>query len=121
MEESLKFSLFLPLKSDVKIMKFFRYLLFSAVFVFGAVSCKKDAENIWAVEIKEPDPKVEITDISKEFTIPAFRWRISNRNIRGFRAVFQMKIIAQDAPIRLKLRFIKKLFLRSTSQNSTAI
>lgn len=67
MEESLKFSLFLPLKSDVKIMKFFRYLLFSAVFVFGAVSCKKDAENIWAVEIKEPAPKVEITDISKEF------------------------------------------------------
>lgn len=67
MEESLKFSLFLPLKSDVKIMKFFRYLLFSAVFVFGAVSCKKDAENIWAVEIKDPAPKVEITDISKEF------------------------------------------------------
>lgn len=57
----------MPLKSDVKIMKFFRYLLFSAVFVFGAVSCKKDSENIWAVEIKEPAPKVEITDISKEF------------------------------------------------------
>ena len=48
-------------------MKFFRYLLFSAVFIFGAVSCKKTAENQWKVEIKKPAQKAEITNISKEF------------------------------------------------------
>ncbi len=46
-------------------MKFFRYLLFSVVF--GVISCKKNPENIWNVEIKNPAEKVEITDISKEF------------------------------------------------------
>ena len=48
-------------------MKFFRYLLFSTVFVLGVASCQKDAENMWNVEIKEPAPKVEVTDISREF------------------------------------------------------
>ncbi|MBH1960385.1 MAG: gliding motility protein GldB [Flavobacteriia bacterium] len=48
-------------------MKFFRYLLFSAVFAFGAVSCKKETKNIWNVEIKESAKNVAVTDISKEF------------------------------------------------------
>ncbi|MGZ5188895.1 MAG: gliding motility protein GldB-related protein, partial [Kaistella sp.] len=48
-------------------MKFFRYLLFSAVFVFAAVSCQKEAENIWNVDLKEAAQNVEVTDISKEF------------------------------------------------------
>lgn len=64
---AINFPYFCPLKFDVKIMKFFRYLLFSLVFVFGAISCKKDTENLWKVEIKNPAQKVEITDISKEF------------------------------------------------------
>ena len=50
----------MPLKSDVKIMKFFRYLLFSAVFVFLAVSCKKETKNIWNVEIKDSCLKTNV-------------------------------------------------------------
>ncbi|MGZ5264859.1 MAG: gliding motility protein GldB-related protein, partial [Kaistella sp.] len=48
-------------------MKFFRYLLFSAVFVFAVVSCQKEAENIWNVDLKEAAQNVEVIDISKEF------------------------------------------------------
>ena len=51
-------------------MKFFRYLLFSAVFLMGMNSCKKDSENIWKVEIKNPLEKVALIDISKEFYDP---------------------------------------------------
>lgn len=47
-------------------MKFFRYLLFSTVFVFSTNSCKKDTENKWQVEIKSPVSPVEVIDISKE-------------------------------------------------------
>ena len=48
-------------------MKFFRYITISAVLVFGLSSCKKENENQWDVEIKNPVKKVEITDLSGEF------------------------------------------------------
>ena len=51
-------------------MKFFKYLLFSAVFLAGLNSCKKDTENLWKVEVKNPVEKVQITDISKELYDP---------------------------------------------------
>lgn len=52
-------------------MKFFRYLIISAVFIFGIISCKKESENLWNVEIKNPAQPVEVIDISKEFYDPA--------------------------------------------------
>ena len=52
-------------------MKFFRYLLFSVVFLSGLTSCKKDSENLWKVAVKNPVEKVHLTDISKEFYDPA--------------------------------------------------
>lgn len=48
-------------------MKFFKYLLLSAVFVFLVNSCKKNPENPWNIDLKKSDSKVEIMDISKEF------------------------------------------------------
>ncbi|WHF52958.1 gliding motility protein GldB [Chryseobacterium gotjawalense] len=51
-------------------MKFFRYLLFSVVFLTGLGSCKKDTTNIWKVDVKNPVEKVHLTDISKEFYDP---------------------------------------------------
>jgi hypothetical protein len=51
-------------------MKFFRYLLFSAVFLMGMNSCKKNSENLWKVEVKNPVEKVELIDISKELYDP---------------------------------------------------
>ena len=51
-------------------MKFFKYLLFSAAFLTGLNSCKKDTENLWKVEVKNPVEKVQITDISKELYDP---------------------------------------------------
>lgn len=51
-------------------MKFFRYLLFSCIFVFGAVACKKNPENIWEIEIEDSTKKIEIVDISRLFYDP---------------------------------------------------
>lgn len=51
-------------------MKFFRFLLFSAVFLLGTVSCNKEPENIWDVEVENPAEQVQITDISKMFFDP---------------------------------------------------
>ena len=48
-------------------MKFFRYITISSVLVFGLSSCKKENENQWDVEIKNPVKKVEVTDVSGEF------------------------------------------------------
>lgn len=48
-------------------MKFFKYLIVSGIFLFAFISCKKDSENLWKVEIKNPAQQVEIVDISKEF------------------------------------------------------
>lgn len=48
-------------------MKFFRFLMISAIIVSMMNSCKKEDENPWNIEIKNPVSKVEVTDISKEF------------------------------------------------------
>ena len=48
-------------------MKFFRYISFSALIVFSLSACKKENENKWDVEIKNPVKKVQITDLSGEF------------------------------------------------------
>jgi hypothetical protein len=52
-------------------MKFFRYITISAVLVFGLISCKKENENQWNIEIKNPVKKIEITDLSGEFYNPS--------------------------------------------------
>ena len=48
-------------------MKFFRYISFSAIIVFSLSACKKENENRWEVEIKNPVKKVNVTDLSGEF------------------------------------------------------
>ncbi|WP_027377127.1 gliding motility lipoprotein GldB [Kaistella palustris] len=48
-------------------MKFFRYFLICALALFVVSSCKKNTENRWKVNIKDPAQKVEVIDISKEF------------------------------------------------------
>ena len=51
-------------------MKFFKYVAVSSAFVFGVISCKKNPENQWKVEITNPAQKVKVVDISKEFYSP---------------------------------------------------
>ncbi|MET3537123.1 gliding motility lipoprotein GldB [Chryseobacterium limigenitum] len=48
-------------------MKIFRTIALSSLLVLSLNSCKKDAQNQWNVEVKNPAEKVEITDISKQF------------------------------------------------------
>ena len=48
-------------------MKIFRIVALSSILVLALDSCKKEPENQWKVEVKEPAEKVEMTDISKEF------------------------------------------------------
>ncbi|MFC3158907.1 hypothetical protein SAMN05443633_10785 [Chryseobacterium arachidis] len=51
-------------------MKIFRIIALSLGLVLGLVSCKKETQNQWNVEVKNPAEKVEITDISKELYDP---------------------------------------------------
>ena len=51
-------------------MKIFRYIALSSILAAGLVSCKKETENQWKVEVKETTEKVDVTDISKEFYNP---------------------------------------------------
>jgi hypothetical protein len=48
-------------------MKIFRTIALSLLLVLSLASCKKESQNQWNVEVKNPAEKVEITDISKEF------------------------------------------------------
>lgn len=48
-------------------MKIFRTIALSSILVLGLYSCKKEADNVWKVELKEPAEKVEMTDISSQF------------------------------------------------------
>lgn len=48
-------------------MKIFRTIALSLILVLGLSSCKKDSQNQWNVEVKNPAEKVEITDISNAF------------------------------------------------------
>ncbi|SFN09890.1 hypothetical protein SAMN05421594_1007 [Chryseobacterium oleae] len=48
-------------------MKIFRIIAVSSILVLALDSCKKEPENQWKVEVKEPAEKLEVTDISKEF------------------------------------------------------
>jgi hypothetical protein len=45
---------FCKLKFHVKIMKIFRYIALSSILVAGLNSCKKEPENQWKVEVKDP-------------------------------------------------------------------
>ena len=48
-------------------MKFFRYISFSAIIVFSLSACKKENENRWDVDVKNPVKKLNVTDLSGEF------------------------------------------------------
>ncbi len=48
-------------------MKFFRYLLYTTILSASFTSCKKDAENLWSIEVKTPESPVIIHDLSREF------------------------------------------------------
>ena len=65
-------------------MKFFRYLLFSAVFLLGMVSCKKESQNVWKVDVENPIEKIELTDISKEFYDPTVPLEIFSQKYPWF-------------------------------------
>ena len=51
-------------------MKFFRNTAFVCFFALSLLSCKKDNDKDWKIEVKSPAEKVSITDISKELYDP---------------------------------------------------
>ncbi len=73
-------------------MKIFRIAALSCLLVLSLNSCKKEQETEWKVEIKNPAEKVEITDISKEFTMLMFLKNSSQQSFLGFRGQFPTKI-----------------------------
>ena len=77
-------------------MKFFRYLLFSGIFVFGAVACKKNPENLWEIEIKDSAKKTEIVDISKQFYDP----NVSLEDFKSKFPWFQGTVSDEDYAVR---------------------
>lgn len=79
-------------------MKFFKYLLFSTVFLTGLNSCKKDTENLWKVEVKNPVEKVQITDISKELYDP----NVSLESFTQKYPFFQGTVPNEDFVVRRK-------------------
>ena len=77
-------------------MKFFRYVFFSGVFLWAAVSCNKKTEYHWKVEITKPAQKVEAIDISKEFYA-------NNTSLESFKAKypwFQGTVSDKDYALR---------------------
>lgn len=77
-------------------MKFFRYVFFSGVFLWVAVSCNKKTEDHWKVEITKPAQKVEAIDISKEFYA-------NNTSLESFKAKypwFQGTVSDEDYALR---------------------
>ena len=51
-------------------MKIFRNLALATALTLGLISCEKEKQNNWQVEIKKPISKVELVDISKDFFDP---------------------------------------------------
>ncbi|GAB0156748.1 gliding motility lipoprotein GldB [Chryseobacterium sp. Alg-005] len=51
-------------------MKIFRTIVLSSIMVLLLNSCKKEAQDQWRVEVKDPVEKIDMTDISKEFYNP---------------------------------------------------
>ena len=95
---AINFPYFCVSKSDVKIMKFFKYLLFSVAFLTGVNSCKKDSENLWKVDVKNPVEKVELIDISKELYDP----NVSLENFTEKYPFFQGTVPNEDFAERRK-------------------
>ncbi|MGA9212046.1 gliding motility protein GldB [Kaistella sp.] len=93
-------------------MKFFRYLLFSAVFLTGMNSCKKDSENIWKVEVKNPIEKVQLIDISKELYDP----NISLENFTQKYPFFQGTVPNEDFVERRKTPEEIKIYKEAISK-----
>ena len=52
-------------------MKIVRHIVLTLGMATLALSCEKEQENNWQVEIKNPIKKVEITDISKDYFDPS--------------------------------------------------
>ena len=77
-------------------MKFFKYFLVAGIFLFGLNSCKKNTDNLWKVEIKNPVQKVEIVDISKEF----YDSNVSLENFKKKYPWFQGTVSDEDYAVR---------------------
>ena len=79
-------------------MKFFRTLAITVFFALAIVSCKKENEVNWNVELKNPVKNIQFTDISEELYDP-------NVSLADFKAKypwFQGTVSDQDFEIRRK-------------------
>lgn len=77
-------------------MKFFRYILLSAALVLGMNSCKKDSENLWKINVKNPVQKVQVTDISREL----YDQNIPSDNFKQKYPWFQGTVTDADFAVR---------------------
>lgn len=93
-------------------MKFFRYILVFSVLFLTLISCKKNTENHWKVNIDSPEQPVKVTDISKELYDPAV-------NLEDFKAKysrFQGTVPDDEFEIRRKDSTEIKIYREAVSK-----
>ncbi|WP_312393679.1 gliding motility protein GldB [Chryseobacterium sp.] len=101
-------------------MKIFRTIALSLILVLGLSSCKKESQNQWNVEVKNPAEKVEITDISKEFydqnvpldqfksKFPWFQGTVSDADFGKRRADAQEVKVYKEAIAKIDVQKLQK-------------
>ncbi|WP_267401535.1 MULTISPECIES: gliding motility protein GldB [unclassified Chryseobacterium] len=101
-------------------MKIFRTIALSLLLVLGLSSCKKESQNQWNVEVKNPAEKVEITDISKEFydqnvpldqfksKFPWFQGTVSDADFGKRRADSQEVKVYKEAIAKIDVQKLQK-------------
>ncbi len=101
-------------------MKIFRTIALSLILVLGLSSCKKESQNQWNVEVKNPAEKVEIKDISKEFydqnvpldqfksKFPWFQGTVSDADFGKRRADAQEVKVYKEAIAKIDVQKLQK-------------
>ncbi len=101
-------------------MKIFRTIALSLILVLGLSSCKKESQNQWNIEVKNPAEKVEITDISKEFydqnvpldqfksKFPWFQGTVSDADFGKRRADAQEVKVYKEAIAKIDVQKLQK-------------
>ncbi|WP_345992453.1 gliding motility protein GldB [Chryseobacterium sp. Chry.R1] len=101
-------------------MKIFRTIALSSILVLGLYSCKKEADNVWKVELKEPAEKVEMTDISSQFydqniplekfksEFPWFQGTVSDKDFGKRRADAEEIKIYKEAVAKIDQKKLQK-------------
>lgn len=96
-------------------MRFYKFLILFFVIFLTLISCKKENEASWKMEVKSPVQKVEIIDISKDFYDENFP-------LEDFKVKypwFQGSVSDEDFAIRKKDKEEKKIYQDAIAKINT--